>query len=267
VSKPKKIGICIYCDYTGEGLTNEHIYPYGLNNRELILYDASCLSCNEITSRFEGKVLQGAMSDLRTALQFKSRHGERPKTIKQKVIQDGKFIEVNIPFNKFMGLVGFPLYKKPGIVNGNYDVIVPEFRNDFDIQTLTIGHSNYDWYKNNGYDEFYVPKIYYRDKQMSFERMVMKIAYCFAVYHYGYDTLKHSVCKKIILGLDKRVGSYMGSGILELSTTQTNYSTIKLEAGYMQNGALLSSVKFFPSVEASPTYNVVIADRDKAVEV
>src|ERR1035438_6485645 len=58
----KKIGRCIYCGTTEGRLSDEHVTPYGLSGR-LVLVDASCDRHAKVTSALEKRILR----DMRTA--------------------------------------------------------------------------------------------------------------------------------------------------------------------------------------------------------
>lgn len=63
---------CIYCDEVTEKLSDEHIVPYSLGGT-LILENASCASCADTTSRFEGSVARGELHCVRSQLKIKTR--------------------------------------------------------------------------------------------------------------------------------------------------------------------------------------------------
>jgi hypothetical protein len=72
-------GFCIYCGSNGP-LSDEHVLPLGLGGR-LILPEASCQACSQITSAFERKVLRGFMRPARITANFPTRRKkERPKS-------------------------------------------------------------------------------------------------------------------------------------------------------------------------------------------
>jgi HNH endonuclease len=65
------IGHCIYCGKR-EGLSDEHVIPYGLGG-DLVLYQASCQACADITSSLEMRLLRGHWWAYRRLLGLKSR--------------------------------------------------------------------------------------------------------------------------------------------------------------------------------------------------
>lgn len=75
------IGACIYCGATDCRLTDEHIIPYALNGT-LVLPQASCDACSEITKRFEQVVARSMYGTLRITRGFRTRRKkERPTVI------------------------------------------------------------------------------------------------------------------------------------------------------------------------------------------
>ena len=62
------VGHCIYCPRT-DGLSDEHIIPYGLNGR-WILPQASCPSCRDKTSAIETAILRESLLPFRTAFRL-----------------------------------------------------------------------------------------------------------------------------------------------------------------------------------------------------
>lgn len=72
----KPIGQCIYCGSKAEPLSKEHITAHSLGGVDL-LPKASCRSCADMTSLFEGRVARGMFGDLRIKENFPSRRKER----------------------------------------------------------------------------------------------------------------------------------------------------------------------------------------------
>lgn len=94
------VGECIYCG-DKSALGDEHIIPFGLGDT-LILPDASCQACADITSRIERKVLRGFMHEARVVGSFPTRRKkERSKSVKTTLIHtDDATIEQELPVNK-----------------------------------------------------------------------------------------------------------------------------------------------------------------------
>lgn len=75
------IGKCIYCGSSGVPLTREHVIPRGLFGTTVFL-DASCSSCQQITSAFETEVLQSMLGMYRARHNFPS-YKKRRKAAKR----------------------------------------------------------------------------------------------------------------------------------------------------------------------------------------
>lgn len=73
------VGECIYCGTQSGRLTDEHVLPYSLDGC-LVLPQASCDSCAEITSRLEFTVAREMYELLRIKRDFKSRRKKRRPT-------------------------------------------------------------------------------------------------------------------------------------------------------------------------------------------
>ena len=110
-------GACIYCGTTNGTLTDEHILPLSLGGVH-ILEKASCLSCANITKRFEQEVARGLWGDARTAYNAPSRRKKERKT--HIILSDpdvpGRMLKV--PYNEYPA--GFVFYQmfRAGILEG-----------------------------------------------------------------------------------------------------------------------------------------------------
>lgn len=85
-------GRCIYCGATNVTLSDEHIIPYSLGG-QLVLPQASCCKCANITSKFESSVARHAVIKLRVSHNLPTRRrNARPKTFE--VIVDPEAVNV-----------------------------------------------------------------------------------------------------------------------------------------------------------------------------
>src|SRR3954453_11909244 len=71
-------GACIYCGTRGVELLDEHVVPFSLEGQH-ILEGASCRTCADITSRFEGDVAQDMWGDARNSYNVRSRRKRKRK--------------------------------------------------------------------------------------------------------------------------------------------------------------------------------------------
>lgn len=111
-------GSCIYCDAL-EGLTTEHIVPFGLGGT-LELPDASCLRCATETSRVERAILRGELRPVRVfrALQSRRKHKDAPSTYPLAVVRDGVEVTVELPLDSYPILVPFPDFAPARLATG-----------------------------------------------------------------------------------------------------------------------------------------------------
>ncbi|CUH43447.1 hypothetical protein RUM4293_02342 [Ruegeria atlantica] len=77
-------GYCIYCGakvYSDDRkkLGDEHIIPFSLEG-ELVFLEASCLSCERVTGRFESKLLRNTLLATRVNLNLRSRNSALSQT-------------------------------------------------------------------------------------------------------------------------------------------------------------------------------------------
>lgn len=113
------IGQCIYCGCT-EGLSKEHIAPYGLGASWLLL-KASCRRHRDITCRFELDVLRNLWGPVRAAIGIQSRHGHSSKRFQLLVKRNGAEERVRIDPARFGAPLMFPRFEAPRYVRGRID--------------------------------------------------------------------------------------------------------------------------------------------------
>lgn len=93
----QKVGWCIYCDSTEPPLTREHVLPRGLggnlapnaSSEAMVLLDATCEECREITRRFEDDCLNGMFGHARARLNMVRKDRVRPERKARVVYRDG----------------------------------------------------------------------------------------------------------------------------------------------------------------------------------
>lgn len=116
-------GSCIYCGST-EGLTDEHILPYGLGGN-YIFEKASCKDCAKVTGAAEQRLLRGIMWPTRLKQNIQSRTGV-PETLPLYMFDDGTEAQrMDLKpddFPEYMALLGFD---QPGILVGAMPTEVP----------------------------------------------------------------------------------------------------------------------------------------------
>ncbi len=258
MSTTTPIGICIYCGKTGIKLTDEHIVPKGFgNDAGDILHEASCSDCSKITGGFEMIMLRENLQPIRTVLQMKSRHHKPHETISQEVeYADGRAATIDVPFGKYRGMFVFPIFYPPSILENDLsqtNQIVDGF------QTLNIGNgSNDNWYRDQGIIEYHAP-AFKSNRGQAFARFFLKIAYCAAVKYYGYEKVKLSPVRKLILGSDEHIAVWFGNIRKDyFQTPAEKNALVRYAVDKIDGGRLLVSVQLFPAYDEMPTYHVII---------
>ncbi len=257
MSEPPRIGACIYCGTIDKPLGTEHIIPYGwgLSNSEGdVLVEASCRDCEDMTKAFEQYVLRDLFGNIRKVIGLRSRSSTLPKTIDQLVRdKDGNESTIAVPVSEFADVMFMPVYAPPGICTGNSAVIDCE---PHEMQLINVGEStSKDTYKSGNVDEVHA-KMQFRDK--AFEKFLLKIAYCTAVKNFGYAAVKNSPVPKILLGFDKRYGTFLGCMEHTYLPKATDKGTWMQYGSYEVPNGIVSAVKLFAVIDESPEYHVVI---------
>lgn len=169
------VGECIYCG-DKSALSDEHIIPFGLGGT-LILPDASCQACADITSRIERKVLRGFMHGARVVGNFPTRRKkERSKSVKTRLIHAGDAtIEQELPVNKAPGFLILPMFARATILDGKPPV---EGVTIIGTETIHFGAQLLDVVKDHGAQGI----EFGGEWQVSeFAQLLAKIAYSFLV--------------------------------------------------------------------------------------
>ncbi len=177
-TRVKPVGLCIYCGKT-EGLTEEHVVPFALGGN-LILPNASCTKCNNITSAFELRVLRGFMGDARVAGEFPTRHPkDRPTTIQIGIKRKGRFEPVSIPASEALGVIQLPKFERAAFLAGKPPV---KGINIIGVETIGFGKS-----PKEVASALRVKALQTTAEidAFAFVRMLAKIGYSFAVANIG----------------------------------------------------------------------------------
>lgn len=196
--KPPDIGKCIYCG-AAENLTTEHIIPYGLNGKRVLLR-ASCRACARITSSFEREVLRETLSGIRAVLNIRSRKKKnklRPLFVKME--RNGRDFMQEVPADDYIPLIP-ALYAEPP----TYIKTCRRHQTGEGSQNVqVVGKVIYR--TNTQIDEllakYNVSKIKptFTFNPTDFGRMLAKIAYCFAVERFGLNGITDNYVLPAIL--------------------------------------------------------------------
>lgn len=200
--------------------------PLGLGG-EWVLRKASCQQCRDITSGIELDVLRKTLLPARAKMNLPPRHkDERPNKFPLTVERQGQQETTHIPTDKHPTLLCLPRFKSPayidkrhykqGIhVNGVYTYLLgyrslqhirEELNADSVTQTVTF----------NGFKDGF-----------SFARLLAKIAYVFAMAHFGVVIIDDAYGLPSILGQSDNIGMWVGSARESLNAT-SNLHEVKL---------------------------------------
>ncbi len=115
----RAVGKCIYCGASGCELFDEHIIPYSLNGT-LVLAQASCADCADVTKRFEQKVARSMYGVLRIKRDFRTRRKkERPHAGEVPFINATGERRISLlPMSDVPTVYGVLDLPEPGIISG-----------------------------------------------------------------------------------------------------------------------------------------------------
>lgn len=258
------VGKCIYCKRSDVPLSEEHIIPYGLNGNQVLL-EASCVECSKITSAFEGDVLGRAFILPRLGFNMRSRHGKnKNKKITVSLEQDNNVSFIEIPAEDCPILFMMPIFKPPEILDNR-----PH-------QPGIQGAGSFYSAEIRG-----VPKEKLREKYgpgkiavnisynpNSFARMLAKIAYGFAVAHFGIDDIEDLGILSAIKAETDDIGRWVGNvdGEKFAPNTVLHSWQLGIESSYeidapkeTVKGQLIYKISLF-SLFNTPEYTVVVGN-------
>lgn len=202
-------GVCIYCGVDGgtEGLHDEHIMPYSLGGKTVLLA-ASCSDCEKITSYLDGYLANATYKYLRVHVGLQSRSGH-PKLLPAHIeTSEGKSV-LDLAPHDHPYFLHMPIWGSPGIMRGLqpspdfgnakahvYWWVPPTFRHTLGLQQSDLVQIQ---------DTTPMPNL------NPFARAIAKIAYCEAVRKYGLDGFRPLVIPDLILGRYPNIPYYVGS--------------------------------------------------------
>ena len=259
VHKYSKVGRCIYCGVTAaeKNLSDEHIIPFALNGA-LILPDASCENCANITHRYEHTVARGVFGHFRIQHKVQSRHPKkRPTHITVGTLMpDGTRGKVNVPLHELPTMLFVYKFDQATMLRG-FPLEVEDFR----WAPISI-------FSKKELDDFIAKHHWDRQTQfltvpVEFARMLAKIAYSFAVGEFGIDSfrpLQQTI--DIILNRTSNV-SYSVGGDWEISAPDPEGVHILTPIVLTTTGGalIIVEIRLFPAFE-TPQYRVVVGEFD-----
>ena len=259
MNKPfEPVGVCIYCGST-EQLTDEHIVPYGLNG-DLTLPQASCTTCNRITSLFEQKVLRGPMSEARIVGKLKTRNKkERPTSIRLNLIRADESVEqLDIPADDAMAFLPMLILTEASFPYGHPACSGIQIKA---LETLKFGRD---------VAELLVDKNAVgisgrtRIHPQVFGQLLAKIAYSYHVGVKGRFPMSESPALALLKGEVKDISNWIGSTFLPVSpASSTGLHRLATKTVVKSDGSSVELVLIQLFANAGTcTYEVVVRAKD-----
>lgn len=255
-------GACIYCGCIDRRLTDEHILPLSLGGVH-ILEKASCLSCADITKRFEQEVARGLWGDARIAYNAPSRR--RKERASHIVVSDPDVPtrRFKVPYSEYpAGLVFYQMFRA-GILEG--------MPSDLDISGRWQMKVIMDDAKAKEFEKKYStkPTIKFKHVPDSFGRLIAKIGYGQILTMLAPEDF-FPICLPYILGTKPNV-SYVVGGRFEIEepVAEKGYVLKTMAFGDFNRLVLIAEVRLYANSH-TPTYHVVVGDvlgREKILDV
>lgn len=203
------INQCIYCGNDESGLKNEHGIPFGLlpeGEPGLVLRNASCRVCAEKTSRFERSVLRRLWQPARAGLGLRSyRKRSRSKSYPLTLVSDNGVEDVLLPLDQFPATMLFIEYPPPAILEGksHKNGVLTNASRLIQVAGPPLSELA---------KKFDVASIQFKStfEGLTYERLLLKVAYCFTIAALGFESLGECYVLPSILGDSEEIGTWLG---------------------------------------------------------
>lgn len=257
-------GKCIYCKRADVKLSEEHIIPYGLNGNQVLL-NASCEDCSRVTSAVELDILRHTFLLPRKVFQMRSRHNQKNELSAKLELNDGTIQYINIPKDDAPIMFALPIFLPPSFLDNRPFQPGIQGTGEFQINEIR-GIAKEKIRKKHGgpgrvsFDIAYNPN--------NFARMIAKIAYGFAVAHFGLDDIEDLGIVSAIKGETDDIGKWVGCVENEKFAPNTVLHSwqLQIEASYeigapkdTVKGALNYKISLF-SLFGTPEYTVFVGN-------
>jgi hypothetical protein len=256
-SKHKLIGKCIYCG-SAEDLTDEHVIPYSLDG-DIVLDDASCKTCAQITSGFETHVTRDGMQPVRAMLGLKTRKKKkRPKEFPVAVARDDQRVTELVPVEDYVGVLPYVERGMPGYL-AHWKHPLGRLANFVAMAAKSV-------FRHEGEHLELAAKlgteylaIDFPLEPKEFGRMIAKIAYCTAVSKIGLNQWEEVFVIPAILGQRDDIWHWVGSEgkISEDRITRPKQGSYHITKFWVHQRHVLVSVQLFANAD-TPEYLVVV---------
>ena len=256
------VGQCIYCGATGCELTKEHVLARGLMGTE-VLPQASCKSCQRITSDFEGEIMQGPWRAFRLKNELphnkskKEYQAELAKGLKLRFIDwDGNVEEEMLPANDWPNHLAMLRFSWPRIMY-NRTGFIP-----FVQRQWVCSHGPFEQLRELARRRDWADVAYDFPDPLTFSRLLAKVGHAVAAQHLGLDGFR-PLARDLILGRSNDYSYLIGGQIDVEDHLPGQVSTLDLN--YRQTRSDLQliwiRIKLFADIK-SPTYMAVVGEYD-----
>jgi hypothetical protein len=243
---------CIYCGRTDVRLTDEHVVPLSLGGKH-VLEGASCLSCAEITKKFEQDVAREMWGDARTSYDAPSRRKKLRKTHIMLSDPDNPGRRVKVPYRDYPATMIFYKMHRAGLLEGMPDTVDMSARWQFS--------AIHDDLKAKDFEKRFGVKLTskFRHVPDSFARLLAKIGYCHTLCVLDPGDFR-PICLPYILG-QKTNPSYVVGGTFDIAEPDPDKGYVLSTVGFAGTDRLmlLAEIRLFANLY-TPTYHAVVGD-------
>ena len=258
------VGRCIYCGATEwsaqqlRKLGDEHIIPEGLGGG-LVLPEASCKTCEAVTSAVELEWLRGAYYTARVQKELGKKKKRPPRFLPLQFLRNGKIVWESIPLEKYPAMIVTLLFDEPEILS---DCVPVEkvLSGGVAVGTLPTFGQLLKPYLDQGAVTFVPPRS--SATSIHLGRMLAKIAHSYAVAELGITGFTPFLVD-IISGTDTRYLSHYVGGTRDVPPASDNGYEIKLTtvASVGRLPYLVVKIRLLSDVNGMPEYWVVVGER------
>jgi len=245
-------GCCIYCGNSHATLTDEHIVPLSLGGQHIIR-KASCLSCADITKRFEQDVARGLWGNARTSYNAPSRRKkDRKKDVRLHPVRDLDSVLV-VPTSEYPAPLVFYKMFRAGILQG----ASPEEDSSSRWTLIAIA----DELRLRAFETQHPGRLtaQFRHVPTSYARLLAKIGYGQVLCSLHPNEF-NPICLPYILGQKKNLSYIVGDRpTFETPQPSAGYRLSSHRVGTADRLLILAEIRLFANNQ-TPTYHVVVGD-------
>jgi len=182
---------CAYCA-SADGLSTEHIIPYGLGS-DLIFPKSSCETCRKATSKVEDFVLRRYLCPLRSYLSLPSRKPlQRPDSYKLTLKRGPHTWTRKVKLSDHPGNIRFVMFDPPGRIAGR-----PAEQSTFSIRLIEANIFP-DWEQRLVRLGADTAEDKVTMNAMALARMIAKTAHSFAIAELGHEAFEETYVNRLV---------------------------------------------------------------------